>query len=154
MISNLKIRPSTGTWWPSMTNPYRFFRAITAAAFGATLALATPSLAEAGDLAGNWSGGGSVTYTTGSKEKARCKASIGKLGGSSYSMNARCATASGSVDQSTTLRKVSGSSYSGRYRNTDFNVEGTIRVTQNGDSISVNTTTDTGASGTFSMRRN
>ncbi len=123
------------------------------AAVTAAVLFAAPAYAEPSDLAGNWSGGGSVVYTTGSKEKARCRASINRAGGTSYAMSAICATASGKVVQATTLRKTGGSSYSGRYRNTDFNLEGTIRVSQSGNSISVTTTTDNGASGSFSMRR-
>jgi hypothetical protein len=124
-----------------------------AAAVSAAVLFATPAMSEPSDLAGSWSGGGSVMYTTGAKEKARCRASINRAGGSSYAMSATCATASGKVVQATTLRKTGGSSYSGRYRNADYNVEGTIRVSQSGNSINVTTTTDTGAVGSFSMRR-
>jgi len=129
------------------------FAAPVALALAAISFVVTPALADSNDLAGSWSGGGSVVYNTGSKEKARCRASINKAGTGAYAMSATCATASGKVVQATTLRKTGSSNYSGRYRNTEYNVEGTIRVSQNGNSISVMTTTDNGAVGSFSMRR-
>lgn len=123
-----------------------------AAAVSAAALFATPALAEPGDLAGSWSGGGAVVYNTGSKEKARCRAQFSKTGSSSYAMSATCATASGKVAQSATLRKTGGNSYSGQFRNPDYNITGSIRVTVNGNSQSVSMSSDAG-SASFSMSR-
>jgi hypothetical protein len=113
------------------------------AAFAAAAMLfATPAFAES-DLAGAWSGGGSVVYNTGSKEKARCRAKFNKIGSSSYAMSATCATASGKVDQSATLRKTGSNSY---------NVSGSIRVTVSGNSQNVSMSSDAGTA-SFSMSR-
>lgn len=118
----------------------------------AAMAFATPAFADT-DLAGSWSGAGSVVYSTGSKEKARCRASFNKIGSSSYAMSATCATASGKVAQSATLRKTGGNSYSGQFRNPEYNITGSIRVTVNGNSQSVSMSGDNGASASFSMSR-
>ena len=52
-----------------------------------------PSAAEPGGLSGSWSGGGWVSFASGSKEKARCHARYSG-GGGSYTLTATCATAS------------------------------------------------------------
>ncbi len=67
-----------------------------------------PSEAEPGGLAGSWSGGGWVSFASGSKEKARCHARYSG-GGGSYTVTATCATASGKASQTATVYKVSGS---------------------------------------------
>ncbi len=68
-----------------------------------------PSAAEPGaGLAGSWSGGGWVSFASGSKEKARCHARY-TGGGGSYTVSATCATASGKASQTATVYKVSGS---------------------------------------------
>lgn len=133
----------------------RIIRAILSAQ-GAALAAAAmlftmPAFAGS-ELSGAWSGGGSVVYSTGSKEKARCRAQFKSTGGSSYAMNATCATASGKVAQSATLRKTGANSYSGSFRNPDYNVTGSIRVTVSGNSQSVSMSSDAGTA-SFSMSR-
>ena len=124
-----------------MTYAPRFKYALAAAIlFGC----AAPAFAEQGDLSGSWSGGGAVIYNTGSKEKARCRAQFNKIGSSSYNMNATCATASGKVAQFATLRKTGGNSYSGQFRNPEYNVTGSIRVTVKGNTQSVSMSSDAG----------
>ncbi|MEQ1578226.1 MAG: hypothetical protein ABL894_11295 [Hyphomicrobium sp.] len=135
-----------------MINASRSFSAKIAAAVALALSCTTPALAEPGDLTGNWSGGGAVIYSTGSKEKARCRAQFNKIGSTSYSMSATCATASGKVAQSATLRKSGGNSYSGQFRNPEYNVTGSIRVTVNGNSQNVSMSSEAG-SASFSMSR-
>lgn len=135
-----------------MTQVSRSLSAICAAAVATAAMFTVPALAEPGDLSGAWSGSGAVIYNTGAKEKARCRATFSHSGGTAYSMSATCATASGKVVQSASLRKVGGNSYSGRFKNPEYNVEGTIRVTVGGNSLSVSTTGD-GASASLSMHR-
>jgi hypothetical protein len=119
--------------------------ALAVGAFSGAVAMATPVLADSTDLSGNWSGGGSVNYNTGSKEKARCRAQFSKIGSTSYSMNATCATASGKVSQSATLRKTGSNSYAGSFRNPEYNVTGSINVRINGKSQSVSMSSDSGS---------
>jgi hypothetical protein len=51
--------------------------------------------ASTASLEGSWSGGGSVSFASGAKEQARCRAHYRSAGTSSYTVNATCATASG-----------------------------------------------------------
>lgn len=108
--------------------------------------------AEPGDLSGSWSGGGSVSFATGKKESARCRAHFNKSGGSTYEMSATCATASGKVSQSASLQKTTANSYSGSFHNSEYNVSGSIRIRVNGNSQSVSLSSDSG-SASFQLSR-
>lgn len=103
----------------------------------AALALAignTPTSvrAEPGSLAGSWSGGGTVIFSTGSREKARCKARFTQKSKTSYTMSATCATPSGSVVQTATLVQRGANKYTGTFRNAAYNVSGSIAIIVNG----------------------
>ncbi len=120
----------------------------------ALVAVATvPAGAEPGGLDGNWSGGGSLTYPSGAKENARCKASFKRKTGTSYAVNARCASASGKIEQSATLQEVGANRYSGSFFNTEFNVDGTITVTVQGNSQSVSISSPAGSTASFRLSR-
>ncbi len=121
-----------------------FTAVLTVAVFTAAAMSATPARAGSGDLSGAWSGSGAVVFNTGSKEKARCKANFSKTGSSSYSMSATCATASGKASQSAILRKTGGNSYAGSFRNPEYNVTGSIRVTVSGNHQTVSMSSDAG----------
>jgi uncharacterized protein (DUF2147 family) len=121
------------------THYMKFIAALVATA----VVSATPALAA--DLTGSWSGGGSVNYKSGSKEKARCRANFNKIGSSSYSMSATCATASGKVSQSATLRRTGDDSYSGSFSNPEYNITGSISIRVNGNSGSVSMSSDAGS---------
>ncbi len=110
-----------------------------------------PSAAEPGGLSGSWSGGGWVSFASGSKEKARCHARYSG-GGGSYTLMATCATASGKASQTATIYKVSGSAYRGSFVNSQYNVRGSIRVVVHGSSQSVSLSGD-GASAQLSLSR-
>lgn len=120
------------------------------------LALSTAALgknrAEPGSLAGSWSGGGWVAFSSGNKERASCRASYRHNGGDSYTLEATCATSSGKASQTATVYKVSGSAYRGSFYNTDYNVRGTIRVVVSGSSQSVSLAGD-GASASLSLHK-
>jgi hypothetical protein len=107
---------------------------------------------ESGSLAGSWSGGGWVSFSSGNKEKARCRASYRRNGGDSYTLEATCATSSGKASQTATVYKVSGSAYRGSFYNIDYNVRGTIRVVVSGSSQSVSLAGD-GASASLSLHK-
>lgn len=102
-----------------------------------TTALLLPGAASANDLSGSWRGGGSVSFLSGKAERARCRASYSKAGATSYSMNATCATASGSVSQSAIVKKVGGNSYRGSFHNDQYDASGSISITVSGRSQSV-----------------
>ena len=113
-----------------------------------------PSDAEpsSSSLAGSWSGGGWVAFSTGNKERASCRASYQRQGGDSYSLQATCATSSGKASQTATVYKVSANRYRGSFYNSDFNVHGTIRVAVNGSSQSVDLSGE-GASASLSLHK-
>jgi hypothetical protein len=115
------------------------------------LAFVGPSTAEPGGLAGSWSGGGWVSFASGSKEKARCHARY-TGGGDTYTLSATCATASGKASQTATVYKVSGGRYRGSFVNSQYNVRGSIRVVVHGKSQSVSLSGD-GASAQLSLSR-
>jgi hypothetical protein len=95
------------------------------------------STAEAkdGGIAGSWSGGGVVTYSSGQRERARCHANYS--GGASVMMSGSCATPSGSVFQSARLRQVGANSYAGSFFNAQYNTSGSIYVTVHGNTQNV-----------------
>ena len=80
------------------TSPYRArFRRLPLAAailFAACLSASTDGHAQSGafaGMAGNWSGGGTVTLDDGSKERIRCRASY-QVSGASMTMTLTCAS--------------------------------------------------------------
>ena len=87
--------------------------------------------ADPGELAGVWSGGGSVTFGSGVKERAKCRASYSQRSKSSYTVNAQCATQSGSVSQTASVRG-GGNSYQGSFYNAQFDASGTIYIVVRG----------------------
>jgi hypothetical protein len=119
----------------------------------AVASLIGPSEADPGpSLAGSWSGGGWVAFSTGNKEKASCRASYRQNGGDSYTLLATCATSSGKASQTATVYKVSANRYRGSFYNSEFNIHGTIRVAVNGSSQSVNLSGE-GASASLSLHK-
>jgi uncharacterized protein YfaP (DUF2135 family) len=113
--------------------------ALTLVALSHTARAAEPS------LGGSWSGGGWVNFASGSRERARCRAHYTANSANSYSVHATCATASGSVSQSATVRRTGARSFSGSFFNSQFNVSGTIHVTLHGNSQSVTLSSGSGS---------
>ncbi len=109
------------------------------AAFVSALSIGMPFVEardEGGTIAGSWSGGGTVVYASGQRERAHCRASYSG-GGASVTMSGNCATPSGSVFQSARLRRVGANSYSGSFFNSQYNISGSIYVTVHGNTQSV-----------------
>jgi hypothetical protein len=119
-------------------------------AFAATGAVGR-SEADSASLSGSWSGGGWVSFASGSKEKARCRAHYSG-GGGSYTVSATCATSSGKASQTATVHRVAANRYRGSFYNSDFNVRGSIRVVVHGRSQSVSLSGD-GASASLSLSK-
>jgi hypothetical protein len=108
--------------------------------------------APAAGLAGSWSGGGWVSFASGSKERARCHAHYSRQSETSYTLSATCATASGKALQTATLRKVGANSYSGGFQNSEYNISGNIYVVVHGNTQSVRLSGG-GASASLSLSR-
>lgn len=128
------------------------------AALAGLLATETPSFGKAdksakgGSLAGTWSGSGWVSFASGNKERARCRAHYSRAGGGSYALSATCATASGKASQSATVYQVSPNRFRGSFHNSEYNVSGSIRIAVSGNSQSVSLSGD-GASAALSLSR-
>lgn len=124
------------------------------AVLGLALVLsAAPARADIVNLDGAWSGGGSVKFPSGAKEAARCRANFKKRGAESYLVNARCASASGKVEQSALLTYVGGNQFTGSFFNEEFKVDGTITVTVSGNSQSVLISSPAGSTASFKLSR-
>jgi hypothetical protein len=96
--------------------------------------LTQPSRSESDLLSGLWTGGGTVTYASGDRERARCRVNYAPRGGRRVAATATCATPSGSVSQTALLAKTGEGRYSGRFFNEQYNVSGSIQVIVRGGS--------------------
>lgn len=119
---------------------------------GLCMAAATVSAADSAVLVGTWAGNGSIDFSSGKKERARCRAHFAKVGETSYEMSASCATASAKVDQSAELTKVGANSYVGSFFNQQYNTGGRIRITVSGRSGSVRLSGEAGTA-FFNLRK-
>lgn len=99
--------------------------------------VAAPSVASASDIAGSWTGTGSIMMPSGARESARCNVSYSKASSSAYTAFATCATKSARVTQSARLHRVGGNAYEGSFHNSEYNVSGSMSVTVSGSSQSV-----------------
>lgn len=111
--------------------------------------------AMAGPIAldGAWAGSGSVKFPSGAKEAARCRANFKRRGDDKYLVNARCASASGKVEQTALLTYVGGNQFSGSFYNAEYKVDGTVTVTVSGNSQSVSISSPAGATASFRLSR-
>jgi hypothetical protein len=116
--------------------------AITGTALAAAICVATPARADG--LAGEWTGGGVVTFPDGHRERAKCRAHYSHSG-NAISLNGVCATASGSVDQTAQMRQVGPNSYAGSFYNEQFGIRGSIHVSVRGKSQTVSLKGDSGS---------
>jgi hypothetical protein len=104
-----------------------------------------PKKAAAIGLEGAWSGGGSVSFASGSTERARCRAHYQRAGSTSYTLNATCATASGRASQTATVRQVGENRYAGSFYNSEYSISGVINVVVHGRSQTVRLNSDSGS---------
>lgn len=101
--------------------------------------------ADAADLAGSWKGAGTVTFSSGATEKARCRATFSSSSGErAYDIKATCATQSGTVSQTAFVRG-RGSSYRGTFYNPEFDTTGKIQISVSGRSQVVRLTSTKGS---------
>jgi hypothetical protein len=103
-------------------------------------------------LEGSWSGGGTVSFASGAREEARCRAHYSRAGKDSYTLNATCATASGRAAQTATVRQVGNNRYSGSFYNSEYSIAGMIYIVVHGSSQTVRLTSDSG-SGLLNLSR-
>jgi hypothetical protein len=100
--------------------------------------------AQSANLDGSWSGGGSVSFASGAKEQARCRAHYRRRTSNSYTLRAVCATASARAEQTATVRQVGSNRYEGSFYNSEYNVSGTIHIVVRGNSQNVRLSSSAG----------
>jgi hypothetical protein len=130
---------------------YALFAALALAALPAS-GNAQSAKHDAAGLEGSWTGGGSVSFASGARERARCRAHYRRAGANSYTVNATCATASGRAEQTATLRRVGENRYSGSFYNSDYAISGVIHVVVRGATQTVRLFSDSG-SAIFNLTR-
>jgi hypothetical protein len=96
----------------------------------------------AGSLEGTWSGGGTVTFASGGRERANCRARYSRAGKNTYSVNATCATASGRAAQVASVRQVGENRYSGSFYNSEYGISGVMHIAVRGTSQTVRLISD------------
>jgi hypothetical protein len=111
-----------------------------------------PKKLRVASLEGSWSGGGTVTFASGSKEQARCRAHFSRAGKDSYTVNATCATASGRAAQTARVRQVGNNTYSGSFYNSEYSISGVIHIVVHGASQTVQLISNSG-SGVLNLSR-
>jgi hypothetical protein len=107
-------------------------------AFAACAAVALApqaALAEPG-LTGTWKGGGSVSFSSGSRERARCRATFSPTSKTTYEYSATCATQSGTASASGHVRG-NGTNFKGSFYNAEFDANGSISITVHGSSQTI-----------------
>ena len=109
-------------------------------------------MASGGSLEGWWSGGGTVSFASGAKEQARCRAHYSRAGSNSYTVNATCATASGRAAQTATVRRVGEGGNWGSFYNSEYSISGVMHIIVHGTSQTVRLTGDS-ASGVINLSR-
>ncbi len=116
-------------------------------AMSATLALVAASFVAAapaaanpmGNLAGRWSGWGSVVLTSGDSEQVKCVATYFlQKGGAAVRQNLRCASSSYKIDASATY-EVDGDRVSGEWTEKTWSAVGSVsgRMTGNGFRLAI-----------------
>lgn len=100
--------------------------------------------AQAPNLEGSWSGGGSVSFSSGSKEQARCRANYRRRTPDSYTLRAVCATPSARAEQTATVRQVGSNRFAGSFYNSEYNISGSIYIVVRGSSQNVRLTSEAG----------
>jgi hypothetical protein len=103
-------------------------------------------------LEGPWSGGGTIAFASGARERAHCRAHYRRAGTTSYTVSATCATASGRAAQTATIRQVGENSYSGSFYNSEYSISGVMHVVVRGTSQTVRLNSDS-ASAVLNLSR-
>jgi hypothetical protein len=120
--------------------------ALAALAFMASIpATGQPAKKPSAGLEGSWSGGGTVSFASGSVERARCRAHYRRAGSTSYTLDATCATASGRASQTASVRQVGENRYAGSFYNSEYGISGVISVVLHGRSQTVRLRSDSGS---------
>lgn len=136
-----------------LVHPACFRSTICASAFAALFAWSIePASAGADAINGAWSGTGSIEFSSGAREAARCRARIQRRSAGVFSVEAICATASARVQQTAQIRHLAGSRYAGTFYNAEYNVGGRITVSGTANTLRAALVAD-GGSASMVLRR-
>lgn len=119
---------------------------------GAFLIGAGVAHASAEGIEGSWSGGGYVKPRDGQAEKVSCRVSFRRQTPTVYSVSAKCASKSATINQTGQLLKVGSNRYVGDFHNPEFDISGRVRVVVSGSSQTVTFSSPSGG-GSLSLRR-
>lgn len=114
---------------------------------------AAPATAQSPGLAGSWTGSGTVVFPSGASERAKCRVRYSQTTTTRYKAVGVCATSSGRVEQTATLRRVSDTRYIGTFYNSEYGITGSISVVLRGSSQSVSLNGENGASASLRLSR-
>jgi hypothetical protein len=95
----------------------------------------SPVHADPAGLDGSWSGGGTVTLSSGAQEQARCRATFRRQTANAFTMSAVCATSSGRATQSGELVRTGANRFSGDFYNPEFGISGRASIVVEGRSM-------------------
>jgi hypothetical protein len=115
-------------------------------------ASAVVTRADPAGLEGTWSGGGTVSFASGAREKARCNASFRRSSQTSYWVSGICATQSGKVSQTAEVFRTTSDRYRGNFHNPEFDISGTIAIAVHGGSMTATLASGSGT-GVLTLRR-
>ena len=105
-------------------------------------AFAVPAAAD--PLRGSWRGGGTVTFSDGSQERATCRANFTPSGQGGYDGRATCSSRIGTVTQQAFVRG-RGSRFRGTFYNPEFDTRGNIQLNLSGGSMVARLTSSRGS---------
>jgi len=117
-----------------------------------TLLWSASGIAEPATLEGTWSGGGTVVYPSGERERARCRATFTRRSANRFNMNAVCATPSARVAQTAVLARASDNRFTGEFFNPEYSVSGAIAITVRGNRLNASLSGG-GGTGYFNLSR-
>jgi hypothetical protein len=116
------------------------------------LAASPPAMGQQASLEGTWNGTGTVILPSGDRERARCRATFRRQSGTSFGMNAVCATSSTRIAQSAQLGRTSANRFSGEFYNAEYAFSGSIAITLHGNRLNA-TLVGGGGSAHFNLTR-
>ena len=100
---------------------------------GVTGIAATPAVAQS--IVGSWSGGGMIVFPSGETGARPLPCNVPQCRRRRISMQGVCATASVRVSQSASLSRLTSTTYSGEFFNTEYNISGSIRIRLQGNKL-------------------
>ncbi|MGI9406472.1 MAG: hypothetical protein ACR2O4_08885 [Hyphomicrobiaceae bacterium] len=129
------------------------FASLTAVVITAFTLAATTVSASPASISGKWHGSGVVKLKEGGQETVRCRVTYGRIAGQDFSLNARCASGAGRLNQSGKLTRVATNKYVGNVTSNEYSVSARVAITVNGGFQHVTISSDQGSANLRLARR-